>query len=681
MPRQIESKSTRRIVRGAFALFAACGMFGLASCTSAPKKPTMKYVSIANRKVPSYLEGTIYEYTDLIGTEPSLVSGYGLVTHLHGTGGSHVPTPVRAYMLKMLMQHHVGGMGDGMGSPEDVLNSKDVAVVRVDGVIPPGARSELDHGADRTASVWEMSHNPSEANAVFEASPHAASDDWCTWFDVRVSVPPGSDATSLAHGVLYMTDLKVDGANASDPNEAVLVKAQAAGEVFVNPQYVLDSTTETPAAQRSRRTGIVLAGGRPLQDQPLTLRLRAPERQMARVIEQRIIDRFQNDLDEDLRSDAGSDTASAKKVANAEDEAIINMYVPRMYNNNWEHFAGLVQYLYLDGGNPVFAAHQAKVLTDEAENDPNAPLREISYCLEGLGKPALYAIEPMMSSPKFDVRFAAARAAAFLDDPAAVPVLLAIAQTPGDPFRINAVQTLADLPGTPRVDRLCRLLLDSDEAMVRVEAYKALARHGDSSVYTRWITNAKRERFALDIVHTDSPPMVYASRQGVPRVAVFGNDTSLELPLMFSALDGRLTISTDDSGEIVTLFYRGSELPQPVTVQTTAGLPQLVAALAGDGTTGGASTLHLDYADVVAVLQSLIDDKKVAGLSGQHRLLASFMLQEPTEVDEPIDARPLLRTGSRPNSDRSKPAVAPKGEHPLLRATPAPATERAVNAE
>ncbi len=623
-------------------LGTACGMLG--GCTSQPKKPTANYIVLAHRDVPDYLKGTVYEYTDLGGTEPFPVSGYGLVAHLHGTGGSHAPTPVRTFMIKELGRHEFGSLGSGLGSPEQLLASKDVTIVRVDGYLPPGARS---------------------------------GSDWSTWFDIRVTALPESEATSLAHGVLYETDLKVNGANPADPgNGMVTVKAQAAGEVFVNPKYVLDTRTDTPAARRSRRSGVVLSGGRTMTDQPLTLRLRAPERQMARAIERRIVDRFQDVVDDDLRSAAGDDAASSKKIANAEDEAVINIYVPKAYDRNWEHFAGLVKYLYLNGGDTRFAAAQAKILADEALK-PDAPLQEISYCLEGLGKPALYAIDPLMSNSKPDIRFAAARAAAFLKDPAAVPILLSIAQTPGDPFRVNAVQVLGELPATPRVDRLCRTLLNSDEAFVRFEAYNALTRHGDGSVYTRWITNGKRERFALDLVPSDALPTVRASRQGVPRIAVFGNELSLELPLMFSCLDGRLTISTDVDGKVVTLFYRGSELPKPVTVLTSARLPEVVAALAGDGTTGGASTLHLGYADVVAVLQALVEQQKIAGTAGEHRMLASFVLQDATDVESPIDARPLVPTGSRPNSDRSKPVVAPTGERPLLR----PGLEPAAAAE
>jgi flagellar basal body P-ring protein FlgI len=615
-------------------VLSLCAMAG---CTQAPQKQTPKYTSLPNRDVPAYLEGTIYQYTDLTGTEPFPVSGFGLVTHLHGTGGSRVPTPVRSFMVKELARHF-DNLATNYVSPEDILNSKDVAIVKIDGYLPPGAR---------------------------------AGRDWNSWFDVQVSALPDSDCTSLAHGVLFLADLKVNGANPSDPgNGMVTVKAQAAGEVFVNPAYVLDSTDQSPAAQRSRRTGIVMSGGRVMQDQPLLLRLRSPQRQMARAIERRIIERFQDVVDDDLRPGTGTDAATDKKVADADDEGVIRVYVPKAYTGNWAHFAGIVTHLYLNGGDAVFAAKQAQVLADEAATDPKAPLLDISYCWEGLGQPARYAIEPLLSSDKPDVRFAAARAAAFLHDPSALPVLLSIAQSKGNPFRVSAVQVMADLPETPLVDRMCRSLLSCDEATVRLEAYKMLARHEDEdpSVYTRWITNGNHQVFALDIIHGDGPPMVWASRQGIPRVAVFGNQTSLDLPMMFEAMDRRLTISTDPNGKTVTIFYQGVDQPKPVRVVTSPDIPEIVAALAGDGTITGPSTMHLGYSDIVAILQSLIAERKVVEVADSRRLLASFMLEDQVPVAEPIDARPLLRNGSRPQSHGQQRDTTQPGDH-LLRGT------------
>ena len=84
--------------------------------------------------------------------------------------------------------------------------------------------------------------------------------------------------------------------------------------------------------------------------------------------------------------------------------------------------------------------------------------------------------------------------------------------------------------------------------MVRIEAYKILARNkrplrlhqldrpGErpgrtrSSPWTWWTATA--------------PPIIYASRQGKPRIAVIGKMPDVRLPVMFSALDNRLTISS-----------------------------------------------------------------------------------------------------------------------------------------
>jgi flagellar basal body P-ring protein FlgI len=606
----------------------------LGGCTEPPPKLTPRYPMLEPRTVPDYLKDTILQYTDLAGTEPFPVSGYGLVVHLHGTGGSRVPTPVRDFMIKELARHDFGSIASGWASPETVLNSKDVAIVRVDGLIPPGAR---------------------------------AGTDWSTWFDVRVSIPPESDATSLAHGDLYQTDMKINGANPAEPGGGVVqIRAQAAGSVFINPAYVVDSSLDSPEARDSRKAGVVLAGARVIEDRPLLLRLRAPGNRMARAIENRIIERFQNVVDEDLRPDAGSDHASSKKIANAVDEGLINVYVPRLYVNDWEHFAGIVRHLYMEGDSPAFAAVQARKLADAALL-PDAKLLDISYAWEGLGKPALFALTPLLSSDKQDVQFAAARAAAFLDDPAGVPVLISIANTRGNPFRVNAVQVLGELPATPGVDRLCRSLLNSDEAMVRIEAYKLLSKHGDDSVYSRWVKDKGREVFALDLVHSSGKPLIYASSQGVPRIAVFGSETKLELPLVFTSMDDRLTISSDALGSKVTIFYRGNELPKPITVFSTQSIPEIVSLLAGDSESAFRG-LHFSYSDVVGVLQQLVDEKRVSGSYGQGRLLASFMLQEPSKAFDPyLTGRPLLKdNGGRPQTDLGVPEK-PLDEHPLMR--------------
>ncbi len=654
---------------------ALIGLALIAGCTEQPQRQATRYPTLSPREVPPYLKDSILEYTDLSGNEPFPVSGYGLVTHLHGTGGSRVATPVRAAMLKELARHDFGTAGSNLASPEAILNSKDVAIVRVDGFIPVGARSALDHGADLTALEWEDRHESTGARVAF-AQDKSGAEDWCTWFDVRVSIPTESDATSLAHGVLYQADLKVGGANPADPgNGRVTVEAQAAGEIFINPTYLLDSSIDTAAARFSRKSGVILAGARVMHDRPLILRLRAPSARASRAIEQRIIDRFADDVDDDLRSASGMDNATNKKVANANDEGVVYVYVPRKYSHDWEHFAGVVRHLYLQGADPTFAAVKARELADAAVK-PKAPLQDISYCWEGLGKPALFAIGPLMSNHDPDVQYAAARAAAFLGDPAAIPVLLDIANTPGNRFRVTAVKTLAELPATPRVDRLCRDLLNSDEAKVREQAYELLVAHHDSSIYTKWIKNGTREKFALDYISSSAKPMVYATRQGVPRLAIFGTNLQVETPIIYTAMDQRLTISTDEDSSLVSLFYRGEELNKPATAKIPPSVTELVRTLAGDEDSG-VTGFRLGYADIVGIMQDMIDQKRITGAHGQGRLLASFVLQDPPKAfDAPDGERPLIRegNGSRPQSDVPGPNDKPVNDH-LLRPT---ATDHAM---
>ena len=576
-----------------------------------PEKPAPvvnKYPTLPLKAVPDYLADTILQYTDMTGTEPYPVSGFGLVANLNGTGGSHAPTAVRDYIIKEIGRHRFDTYLGGGTEPDDVLNSKRFAIVRVDGFIPPGAR---------------------------------AGGDWWTWFDVRVSALPGGDAVSLSDGELYECDLKVGGANPLDPGSGnVALMGQAKGPVFINPAYALDDSTDTPAARSSRRSGVVLGGARALDDRPLILRLRAPERRMARAIESRIIEQFQSVIDDDLRN---------KKVASAQDEGMVYVYVPRAYGGDWSHFANLVKHLYMRGASPEFAALKAQQLADAAVT-PDAPLEDISYAWEGLGKPALPALAPLMSSATPEVQFAATRAAAFIGDPAAVPVLLQIARASGNSFRVNAVQTLGQLPPTPMIDRLLRSLLDSDQALVRIEAYKVLARDEDGSIYSHVVQNGENQKFALDMVQCGGAPLVYASRQGVPRLAIFGTDTTLTLPVMFTAMDNRFSISSNPGNTDVTIFYAGSELEKPVQVTSGPQLSEIASRLAGEGP-AGAPVLDFSYADVVALMQSMIDGQKVSGAGASQRQLASFVLQEPPAIQNAIDNAPLLGENGRPQTD------------------------------
>jgi hypothetical protein len=636
MPTHVRCHASRHS-RLAVVLTAILGVATLALSSSgcnddAPKKVENRYPTLPHKAVPAFMKGTIYEFADLGGTDPFPISGFGLVANLNGTGGSRAPTAVREFMIKEMARHGFGSVGGGLGSPEELLGNKSFAIVRVDGFLPPGAR---------------------------------AGTDWWTWFDVHVSALPESDVTSLAHGDLYLTDLKVAGANPLDPGSGnVQVWAQAKGPVFINPAYALDDTTKTIGARNSRRNGWVIGGARPLESRPLFLRLRAPERRMARAIERRINEQFQDVMDKDLPI-----KGTNPFLAEAEDEGVVKVFVPRAYSDDWVHFAGLLKHTFLNGS-PEFAAVESRRLAEEAVK-PDAKLLDITFAWETLGKPALPAIQPLLSNPNPDVQYAAARAGAFNGDPSAVSTLLSIARTTGNPFRANAVQALGELPQAPLTDKLLAQLLGCDLAPVRIEAYRVLARHRDSVIYSRVVKHGDNEKFILDIVPGGGTPMVYASRQGIPRLAIFGVQTALDLPVTFATLNDRLTITSLGDSDQVTIFYRGEELKKPVKIDCGASIAELVARLGGESAPGSPS-LDFSYADTVAIAQALIDQQKVSGLCGGQRQLAAFVLQEPPRAEESIDSRPLLRdSGGRPQTPPTTAGAQPAGgpERPQVGST------------
>ena len=85
-----------------------------------------------------------------------------------------MPADVRAYLTQYLSKRGWGGTGGPDSpkmTPQQLLNSNDIAVVVVEGVIPPG-------------------------------SPKGAH------FDVRVTTAPGTSTTSLEGGRLIATELR-----------------------------------------------------------------------------------------------------------------------------------------------------------------------------------------------------------------------------------------------------------------------------------------------------------------------------------------------------------------------------------------------------------------------------------------------------------------------------------------
>jgi hypothetical protein len=234
-------------------------------------------------------------------------------------------------------------------------------------------------------------------------------------------------------------------------------------------------------------------------------------------------------------------------------------------------------------------------------------LDNISFAWEGIGAPAEPVLRKMMHHPKPEVAYAAARAAAFTFEDAEEPqsVLMTMAKTPDHPFRVNAVRTLAAMPSSPETRQAVRQLVNSDNNLVRIEAYKALARGQDQQVFTKVV----QERFALDLIPSGGSPLIYVSTRGLPRIALFNLRQAVATPVTFSAFDSRLTLTASQSRGPVTLFYRseaaaGDRNTGVVRQESKPDLAELLARLGGEAGEGE-KKLDFSYSDVVALLQEL----------------------------------------------------------------------------
>ena len=594
--------------------FVALAVALVAGCAGPkPSKITSRYRDLGPKKgVPAYLKGSVYELTELANHVPYPVSAWGLVGQLRGTGDTDAPAAVRSWMEKEMVRRGFGARNQGFGDipPSTVFASSDFAIVRVDAVLPPGAR---------------------------RGDP----------IDAWVSALPNK-TSSLSGGTLFQSALKDNGADIHNPSATIDVWAVTAGPILVNPAYALTSAA-SPAgpAKASLRRGVVLNGGTVQQDRPLMLMIRQPQHSVARAIERRINERFQQEGDKPSKN-----RMIGYVVAEAKDEGRVEFFVPRSFGGDWEHFAGVVNYLFLDTS-PEFATRKAKELCDAAVK-PKAPLLEISYCLEGLGAPALPFVSKLLSHPDPAVSFAAVRAAAFIGDSsyAAQETLTRIASTRGHPFQLTAIDVLGKLPASTALNEMLRRLVDSPEATVRVKAYEVLAANGDPSIFTKPVHRWEdREKFVIDLVPSEGPPLIYASQRGRPRIAIIGRLPVIRDPVTFTALNNRLSIATQELGEAkklaLAVHYRDPRRRTPIHVLSRPDVAELAARLGGEGPKSD-EKLDFTYGEVVAILQAMVDRGDVVsprrGADGR-QLAASFVLQEAPQVADEIRSAPTIDAG------------------------------------
>lgn len=461
----------------------------------------------ATYRGPSYLNGTVGSLTQVRHNQPLIVTGYGLVVDLAGTGSSEVPQALRQWMVNDMTKRGVGlaRYQDILPlSPEQLLASDRTAVVRVVGFVPPGAVAG-------------------------------------TRFDVLVEAADGR-TTSLAGGRLWSCDLAP---GSSQPGVFVTPIAGADGPMFVSPT---DPAAETRfEIQDYQRRAVVVTGGVLKKSRPLELVLNQSSRSRAGAIADRINERFP------------AAPGARQRTANAISPLVVQLTVPAQYYDRPAYFVQLVRHLSADRSPdavPRYAQYLAeKLIEDPARADP------VCLAWEALGPAAGVVLERYYRHERLDVSLAALHAGAALGDETASGRLQELASHDDPDVRINVARSLRGLQSSNRGDHALRTLLDDPVVDVRIAAYDTLVANGSPLVDRQEILDEDGTlKMVIDLLPVRDP-LVYITQDRYPRLVIFGRDTGFPAPTSAAVWDGRLRVSrADDPGQPARMLFQRPEV-------------------------------------------------------------------------------------------------------------------------
>jgi hypothetical protein len=532
--------------------------------------------------VPRMMRGTIASEGILLGYNPVIVRGWGLVVGLDGTGSRNIPPTLRAHMISEMARRGIGRQSTGFGhlSPESMLDSLDTAVVIVEGVLPPGS---VARHVRRGVSLDG------------------------TRFDVRVYAEPNSGTTSLEGGLLYTTELRPMAPDEILPptgSRQAAGVASARGAVFVNP---FASGTNARTDRPNPTIGRIMNGGECTRELPLKFRLATPSHAKAETIQNTINTRFPRE------------PGQTDPTARGESGEVIRITVPVSWRSQPDEFVELLRHTTIRQSGVEAIANSIKRAVIA---DPGYAF-QASWRWEALGARALPTIKTLYDFPDEVTRLAALRAGARLEDPLVIPHLLEMAEGDNPTTRREAVSLLKDSRLDPRVDHALRKRFNDEDVDVRLAAYEAQVLRADPLIRRHDI----RGQFVLDVVESDYP-MIYVTQVGQPRIAIFDTELALERPTLVDAWEGRLIVKSEEGDEEVEVYFRPEAGSDRLIVTTNPKLEEFVQFL-GHRTTIEHPTpgLAFSYSETVGTLYQIWRQQQIPGdfRSEQDRVLAAIM--------------------------------------------------------
>jgi flagellar basal body P-ring protein FlgI len=465
------------------------------------------------------------------------VEGFGLVGNLPGTGSATCPPQVRAYLKRYILSQ----LPSRTINVDDLINSRNTAVVLLEGTIPA------------LASKGER-------------------------FDVRASLIPGSETTSLRGGWLYGVELRPQGPGGSASRPV----ATAEGPMFTNLVGV-----DEPDLTRA----YVLGGGRSLNDYSAVIALPKPDYPLANAIRNRLSERY------------------GANVVAAITPQMIECVVPPDYRRRKMRFVSLLAATYMAEA-PERTAARVDWFAGRLASGQDAQRSEIA--LEAIGRECLGRVASLLSAADEETRFRASRVMLDLRDDRSLATLRGIALDPKSVYRLEAMEAVAASARRNDASALMRFLLRDSDVRIVLAAYEHLREMTDAAVAQDFVGRS----FYLERIVQTNRKAIFVSRRGDPRIVIFGAPLTCRDSVFVEAPGGGVIIDARPGQGYMSLSRKNPVRSGMIgPVKTGYVLSEVIRALGAESVATGegqVSALGVSYADVIALLERMCEKGAVA---------------------------------------------------------------------
>ncbi len=480
------------------------------------------------------------DYISVQGNTVVPLRGVGLVVNLDGTGGSPPPSTLQKSLRQEMARLNIP-------NPSRILASPSTALVVVTAYLPANVR---------------------------KGQP----------FDVRILLPPNTNATSLKGGLLLKTRLFEESEIRGHGVKKGKEYASAEGPVMT--AFGADNggaQTQGLLARGSIPGGAISTTDRNLE---IVLRKKFQSIRKSKQIADAVSSRFQ------LYDRFGR----LEPQAEAKTNAVVQLKSHPTYRNNFPRFHHVIRNIPL-AENEVARRLRMESLAEDLLDPAKAALAAVQ--LEAIGNDARPFLRSGLQSPHADVRFLAAEALVYLQDPVGVEELK-VAARDEPAFRVYALAALSILDNAQSVLAL-RELLNSESLETRYGAVRALSDldNNDRSLNTQ----RYKKRFVLRQIESSGKPAIHLARRRSPEVTIFDVSQELLLPAVLN-MGHRIRLIGHDGDDTVQIsHYRVGE--EPVRRQCSRRLTDIVHT---------AGEMGAAYPDIV---QFMIEADKQDNLPGE----------------------------------------------------------------